>query len=512
MKQYTKLLYLLALLRLIIPYFLQDSIYQPHRDEFLYLSEGSHMAWGYMEVPPMLSVFAWLTNFFGGSMFWIKFWPSLFGSLTFLLVGRIILSLGGRAFALVLGWLPFLIDGYVRVFFLFQPNCIEIFFWTLIGFSLVRYIQTSQNKWLYLFGVAVGLGLLSKYTVAFYTACILVSLLITRHRRIFLNKHLYYAGAIAFLIFLPNLLWQYNHRFPVFFHMHELQEYQLQYVSPVSFIAGQIFMNLPMIFVWVAGLFFLVFAERGKPYRAFGWAYILIIIFLLVMHGKDYYALGAYPILFAFGAYHLEAVTTGRLKWARYAMLIFGLILGAYAMPVALPVAKPETLHKYYEKSGVANTGALTWEDQQKHPLPQDFADMMGWKEIALKTADVFYGLHDSIRIHTLIYCRSYGVAGAINYYGKQYRLPEVYSGNATFLLWMPDTYKVKAIILVGHDLPDSTETAYKQFATYSVVDSLNMPLARENGIKFTVFRNPTDSVNEVIERIVAEHKKRFIR
>jgi hypothetical protein len=193
-------------------------------------------------------------------------------------------------------------------------------------------------------------------------------------------------------------------------------------------------------------------------------------------------------------------------------MLIFGLTLGAYAIPVALPVAKPETLHKYYEKSGVANTGALTWEDQKKHPLPQDFADMMGWKEIALKTADVYYSLHDSLRIHTLIYCRSYGVAGAINYYGKQYRLPEVYSDNASFLLWMPDKYNVKCVILVGHNLPDSTEEAYQQFKNYVVADSLVMPLARESGIKFAIFKNPTDSVNAVIERITAGHKKQFVR
>src|ERR1700733_12756390 len=93
-----KLLYLLVFIKLITPFFLQDSSYQPHRDEFLYLAEGHHMAWGYMEVPPLLSVFAWATNLFGGGMFWIKIWPAIFGALTFLLVGKIVLSLGGKGF------------------------------------------------------------------------------------------------------------------------------------------------------------------------------------------------------------------------------------------------------------------------------------------------------------------------------------------------------------------------------------------------------------------------------
>ena len=132
--QLQNILYLLAFIKLVVPFFLQNSFYQPHRDEFLYLAEAHHMAWGFMEIPPLLSVFAWMTNFLGDGMFWIKIWPSLFGALTFLLVGKIILSLGGKMFALILGWLPFMLDGYMRLFFLFQPNFLEVFFWTMHGF------------------------------------------------------------------------------------------------------------------------------------------------------------------------------------------------------------------------------------------------------------------------------------------------------------------------------------------------------------------------------------------
>src|SRR4051812_29097324 len=98
-------LYLLAVIKLILPFLLQHSFYQPHRDEFLYLAEGKHLAWGYMEIPPLLSVFAWLVNAFGASMFWIKIFPALFGALTFLLVGKAVLHLGGKTFALFLAFL-----------------------------------------------------------------------------------------------------------------------------------------------------------------------------------------------------------------------------------------------------------------------------------------------------------------------------------------------------------------------------------------------------------------------
>jgi 4-amino-4-deoxy-L-arabinose transferase-like glycosyltransferase len=244
-KSLRNLLYILALIKLILPFFLQNSFYQPHRDEYLYLAEAHHMSWGFMEVPPLLSVFAWITNLFGDGMFWIRIWPALFGAFTFLLVGKIIISLGGKTFSIFLGWLPFVLDGYMRLFFLFMPNFLDVFFWTLIAFTLISFIQTQQTKWLYWFGIAVGLGMMSKYSVAFYTVSILAGIFLTKHRKIFSNKHFYYASLIALLLFLPNLIWQYNHRFPVITHMDELQQDQLKYNSATGFIIRQFIMNLP---------------------------------------------------------------------------------------------------------------------------------------------------------------------------------------------------------------------------------------------------------------------------
>ncbi len=201
MKKTNTLLYILALLKIIIPYFLQNPVYEPQRDEFLYLAEGHHLAWGFMEVPPMLSIFAWLINLFGNGMFWIKLIPSLFGAATFIVAGKIIQSLGGKSFALILLFFSFLFGAYLRMFFLFQPNAPEIFFWTMIAFGFIRFIQTKKNKWLYVFGVSVGLGMMSKYSVAFYTVSILLGLLFTKHRTIFLNKHFWYASLVGFLNF-----------------------------------------------------------------------------------------------------------------------------------------------------------------------------------------------------------------------------------------------------------------------------------------------------------------------
>jgi 4-amino-4-deoxy-L-arabinose transferase-like glycosyltransferase len=506
------LLFILAIIKLIVPFFLQNSFYQPHRDEYLYLAEAHHMDWGYMEIPPMLSVFAWITNFFGASMFWIRIWPALFGALTFLLVGRIILSLGGKIFALFLGWLPFMIDGYMRLFFLFMPGFLDVFFWTLMAFSVIRFIQTQQNKWLYVFGVAIGLGMMSKYSVAFYTLSILAGILFTRQRKIFLNKHFYFACLIGLLIFLPNIWWQYDHRFPVVNHMNELQEEQLKYNSAVGFIISQIMMNLPCVFIWIAGLIFVIFKEHGKQFRFIAWTYLFVITLLIVLSGKDYYALGAYPVLFAFGAYQLEKATEIRLRWTRFAMVILPLALGVFAMPLIMPLAKPATLANYYEKTGLSKTGSFKWEDQEMHPLPQDFADMMGWKELALKTGVVYNSLPQDQKMKTFVYCRGYFSAGALNYYRKEADLPEVYSDNASFLFWMPDKYDIKNLILVGHQVPDKDDIVFQQFEKMTIKDSINMPLFRENGMRIFLYENGNDSLNSIITKGVAELKSKFMR
>jgi len=218
------LVYLLALLKFILPYLVQSSAYEPHRDEFLYLAEGRHMAWGYFEVPPMLSVFGFLTNLLGGSLFWIKFWPSLFGALTFVLVARIIRLLGGGWFALVLGFMPFVFGYFVHVHFMLQPNFLEMFFWTLMAYGLIVYVHNGKIGGLYIAGLALGLGMLSKYSVSFFAFGLLTGLLFTKERKIFLNKHFYFAMLIGPVIFLPNLVWEWVHGFPFFEQMKELKD------------------------------------------------------------------------------------------------------------------------------------------------------------------------------------------------------------------------------------------------------------------------------------------------
>jgi hypothetical protein len=507
MKKDIWLLYILVLLKLFLPYLLQNSIYEPHRDELLYLAEGRHMAWGYMEVPPLLSVFAWLTNLVGGGMFWIKFWPSLGGAATYFLIGRLILHKGGKAFALFLAWTPFLFGAFIRLHFLFQPNFLDVFFWTALAYAFVRYKDTGLNRFLYVAGVCMGLGMLSKYSVAFYIVALLVGLSLTPDRRIFANKHLYFAVAIGFMLFLPNLLWQVRHGFPVVFHMDELKKNQLQYISPASFLIDQVLFFLPCVFIWVSGLISLAF---GRTYRFIAWSYVLVIALLLIAHGKDYYAIGAYPILFAFGSLRIEARMQGSRFALRYALTAVILALGFLLICFAMPFLPPGKLAAFYTRRHAARFGILKWEDGKDHPLPQDFADMLSWKEMTAKFTHAYDLLDSNEKAHTLLFCDNYGQAGAVNYYGPQYHLPPAYSDNASFLYWLPDNfYEFDNMVLLTDDPAEMKHPFIHNFRQAILVDSVTTPYARERGDFIILLKGPDSTFRKMFAKKIEMDKKK---
>jgi hypothetical protein len=412
---------------------------------------------------------------------------------------------------LVLGFFAFIFGAYLRVHFLFQPNFLEIFFWTLLAFSILRFIQTEKNCYLYLFGISAGLGMLSKYSVSFFIISILLALLITRNRKIFTNRYLYFAAAIAFLIFLPNLLWQYTYHFPVIVHMKELHQFQLQYVSPVGFLMDQLLMNLPCVFIWIAGLYFVIF-KGNRKYRIFAWAYLFVILLLLYFQGKNYYSLGVYPVLFAFGAVHLERFAANHSHVWKFIFVIIPFALGIILIPLYLPVFKPEKLAAYYKTNHIEKTGFLKWEDLQNHPLPQDFGDMLGWKEMTEKTAKAYSSLSEEEKKHTFIFADNYGQAGAINYYGKKYNLPTVYSDNASFLYWLPDSLRIYNLLLITDDEQEMQHDFLKDFSSVTLSDSITNPYSREHGSLIIMMKGANEKFNQMFKEKIKADKEKFVR
>lgn len=460
------------------------------RDEYLYLADGRHLSLGYMEIPPLTALFARICILFGNSYLIIRLIPAIFGAVTLGMTGLIARELGGGLFAEGLSCLGFLVSGYLRMNLLFQPNSFEVLCFTAGIYCLIRYIQSGKETWVLWIGVIVGFGMLNKYSMFLFVLGVPAGLALTKYRFLFTKRVFFLAIGIAFLIFFPNILWQAFRQFPVVFHMRVLEKNQLQYIDHTSFLFAQLIDCFPATLIWVAGLLYLFWDPKGREFILLGWTWLTVILILFVLHGKGYYSMAAYPMIFSAGGVFWEKISRSTIKkWViRPALILLSLGLCWNLFPVLLPIYDPTSMVAHMTK--FANLGILKWEDGKNHALPQDYADMLGWKEMTRKVSKIYHRLPDTVRKNTIIFCDNYGEAGAIDYYGPAFGLPEAYSDNASFLYWIKPNLVLHNLLLVTDDTREMYHPFVREFAHAYLMDSIKNPLAREHGSLIIFFQD----------------------
>lgn len=470
-----------------------------HRDEFLYIALGEHIGWGFLEVPPSIAVFAKITRILcGDSLLAIRLFPALLGAGRMLLTGLIVKELGGKKFAQALACLTLLLSpAYLHIDTLFQPVTFDTFYWTLFAYLSIRYLNSSEPKWLIGLGIAIGFGMLNKYTVLLFVAGLLIGALLTRQRKIFKSKYLYLSMVLGLLIFLPNLIWQIQHDFPLIRHMQELSRHQLVNIRPIYLFIDQLLMNWVGLLVWLPGLFFIFFAKEMKTYRMLGWVYGTIIVLLFALSGKGYYAVGAYPVLLAAGALYLEKIMATSWKfYLRPVFMIFLIILSLPAIPYGLPIVPVRAMKVYCQKMAddYGLEGPIRWEDGRRHHLPQDWADMLGWEDLSAAVVKAYHDLSPQDQQRCVIYAENYGEAGSIDFLGEKYNLPKVHSFGSSYFLWSPDSISANKDILIY--VNDEIEEISQAFGSVQQVGSITNEEAREAGLPILLCREPKVSID----------------
>jgi hypothetical protein len=494
-------------IKLFFQYFLIDPAYDLHRDEYLHLDQGRHLAWGYISVPPMTSWISYLINLLGGSTFWVKFFPVLFGTLTIVVVWKIIEALNGKLFALLLGCLSILLSVILRLNILYQPNSFDVFFWTLSYFTVIKYVNTKNSNWLYATALAIGFGFLSKYNIIFLMIGLFAGLLLTKERKVFLTKKLYISALIALLIILPNLLWQVNNRFPTFNQLNELTRTQLVNVNRMDFVKDQVLFFFNSFFVVLSAFAGFLFYAPFRKHRFVLFSYIVVIALYIFLKAKSYYTIGLYPVLVAFGSVYLEnLVTSGWKKYLRPVIFLFVLAFFIPLLLIAFPIKSPKEIqrnNRIYKKLGL-----LRWEDGKDHSLPQDFADMTGWSDLAEIVDSVFNLIPD--KEYTLVFCDNYGEAGAINYYSEFKNINAV-TLNADYINWIPMDKPVKNVILIK-DIYDRDPHRTKEsslFDSVCLIGRNDNPYSRELGTAVYLLKRAKMNINPILAKEIKERKKR---
>ncbi|HEY7390286.1 MAG TPA: glycosyltransferase family 39 protein [Bryobacteraceae bacterium] len=421
------------------------------RDELYYLACSHHLAWGYVDQPPLIAAIAWLVRtLLGQGLAAIRFLPALAGAAEVGLAALIARELGARRFGQVLAALCVLIaPGILGTNNLFTMNAFEPLFWMGCAWILIRIIKTGNGRLWVWFGMIAGLGLENKHSMLMFGAGIVLGLLLTPQRRWLVNRWFWIGGAIAFLIFLPNLLWNIQHHFPFLELQANIRRNGRDTpLGPLAFFGQEIATMNPLTLpVWLAGLWFFFGTRTGKPFRALGWAWVVTVLVIATLSPRVYYLYPAFPLLFGAGAVMWDRWLEVRAGWLKLAWPAVMIATGALFAPMAIPVLPPET-YLHYTQALHLRQPAI--ETHKLGLLPQIFADQFGWPEMAADVARVYNGLPAEVRSKTAIFGQNYGEAGAIDFFGPQYGLPPAISGHQSYFLWGPRQYTGESMIVMA--------------------------------------------------------------
>jgi|WetSurMetagenome_2_1015567.scaffolds.fasta_scaffold60478_2 hypothetical protein len=467
-----------------------------HRDELLYFSLGTHPSAGYASVPPFTGIMAYvMIHLAGSNLFSARLLPALLSGVLVIIAARITKELKGGPYARILAAIGILVIPInMRGFYMFQPVFFDVFFWTLIFLIVLKWMNSGKDRYLYLLGMITGVSLLNKYLVLLLLFSFVLVLPFTRYRTLFRHWALYLAVLLALLVFLPNLIWQITHHLPVITHMKALHDSQLVHVSRVSFLTDQLFLGLLSSLLILPALLGTFFSKALKPARPLVAASLLVIFLLCLLRGKSYYTTGVLPFLVCTGAVLWEQMAPA--KWVRVVLPSVMILLTIPALPAAIPVWKADKLAQYFEgmRRSVGFDAVLRDEDGNIQKLPQDYADMLGWDELALITSTAWNSLPD--KSGAAIYCENYGQAGAITVLGKNFGLPEPVCFSESFFYWAPRDFpkEITSFIYINDELGRDVDSI---FSDITVAGSITNPLAREYGTTVYLCRKPVTSFND---------------
>jgi hypothetical protein len=364
-------------------------------------------------------------------------------------------------------------------------NAFEPLIWMAAVWCIVKAINKEQPRYWLVFGILVGIGLQTKYSSAFFVVAVVIGLLATSHRRILANRWFWAGALLAFLIFLPNLIWLIQNDFPFLELMANIRRTTRDIVrGPIPFVADQAMLLNPVTFpLWASGLFWLFAGRARKNYAVLGWTYVALLAIFILLKGKNYYLSPAYPMLFAAGGIAFERMSVVQWPFRRWVIPAFGTVLvvtGVALIFLISPVLPVETFLKYKTATGLELIRA---ENQSTGPLPQFFADEFGWEEMTREVARIYNALPPDERASTAIFANNYGEAGAIDFFGPKYGLPKAIGNHQNYWLWGWRDYTGGTVIVLGSD--GSGDRAL--FKTVDVAGRAEHPYSRRDE-QFDIF------------------------
>jgi 4-amino-4-deoxy-L-arabinose transferase-like glycosyltransferase len=486
--------YLLAVLAVLI-HFLFNRQYGYFRDELYYAACGEHLAWGYVDHAPLVAVASAISRaLFGDSLFALRLLPALSAAPKVWLAGWIAREVGGARFSQFFAALLVLLAPIYLTFDNFlSMNAFEPVFWMACAAIVLRIINGGDARLWLLFGLIAGIGILNKHSMLFFGSGIAVGLLFSSARNQFARKQIWAALAVAFLIFLPNFLWETHNGYPTIALLHTVIGTKYATVSPLAYISEQFLLVNPLAApFWLAGLYFFLFDREGKKHAVLGYAYLVVLLEMIVLHGKIYYLAPAYIMLLAGGAVWWERnVLTPFAAWLKPAIITPLVVAGLVAAPLAMPILPVAAAVKYCAFFDVQDVKV---ENVPLNSLPQLFGDMFGWQQQVEAISRAVHSLSPGEQSQIALFAYNYGEAGAIDYFGKHYGLPKAISGHNQYGAWGPRGATGEIVVAIGFP----KERLDRAFAEVTAFETISPPYAlpEESGLTIYLCRRPRQNLS----------------
>jgi 4-amino-4-deoxy-L-arabinose transferase-like glycosyltransferase len=405
----------------VIVHVLTGGRYGFHRDELATLEDARHLAWGYVAYPPVTPFFARTAlELFGTSLAGFRLFAAVAQAVALVLTGLMARELSGTRWAQLVAAtaaVPFCLGGGA----LMQYLSFDYLCWVLTAYFTLRLLKSDDPRWWIAIGSSIGLGMLSKYTMPFFIAGLVVAVLATDLRKHLKNKWLWWGVVVSVVIFLPNLIWQAQHNFVSLDFLQNIHARDVREGKARGFLPGQLKVTLFAFPLCMAGLYFYLFSPRGKRFRMLGWMYVVPLLLFVIAKGREYYVAPAYPMLYAAGSVAAEAwLESARPSWASILRRLVWTVLVvdiAIAAAFTLPLAPVNS----------------AWFMMAREVNGDFQCEEIGWPELVETVAHIRDSLPTQDRVHLGILATNYGEAGAVNLYGTQYGLPRAISGVNSF-------------------------------------------------------------------------------
>jgi 4-amino-4-deoxy-L-arabinose transferase-like glycosyltransferase len=426
--------------------------YGYYGDELYFIAAGRHLAWGYVDQPPLAPLLAHLLDTLApGNLLVLRLPATLITGAGVVLCAQIAREMGGRRRAQVLSAGAYAVSPIIIVLgHLMITPTLDIFFWTLISWLLARWIRTRRDVLLLWIGPAAALALQNKYLVGVYLGALVVAAAAVGPRRLLGRPTLWAAAVIAVLCTVPSLVWQAHNGWPQAQMTHIIAaEDDMSYGGRAGFLPlALVYAGFPVFVLMIAGVVRLLRLPELRDFRLFGWAALITTAFMLGQDGRSYYIAGAFPVLWAAGAVSLQYRPAAR-AWA-WGFSRRSFVICALVAVAELPLYPSSIL--------------------DKAPIGLNFttADTVGWPQLAKTVERAYDALPAATRQSTVVVADTFWAQGALELYGPRDGLPQAYSPQrGAWYLGRPPSDS-GAVLYIGGDESQlrSEFTTVRQVAT----------------------------------------------